>query len=167
MTLIAAGDAIPAMTTTLTRGAGLVPQLSRYSAASVVALATDLSAYTMLCTLSVKAPLAGVVGYSIGMIVHYALSSKFVFDGTVSKKATSRRLMEFAASGLLGLLFTWAVIDVLTGYFAVSAIVAKGTAVVISFLAVFVIRRRIVFAAAFDGSGSGADFVYSKSGSCR
>jgi putative flippase GtrA len=167
MNLVAAGDAIPAMRTALIRGAGLFPQLSRYSVASVVALMTDLSAYFALCTLSVKAPLAGVVGYSIGMIVHYALSSKFVFDGSGSKKAASRRLVEFAASGLMGLLFTWAVIDMLTGYAAVSAIVAKGTAVVTSFLAVFLIRRRIVFAAAFDGSGTSADFVYSKSGSCR
>jgi putative flippase GtrA len=167
MKLLSGGDALPAMRTVLTRGTELVPQLSRYSTASVVALATDLSAYTMLCALSVKAPLAGVVGYSIGMIVHYALSSKFVFEGSGSQKAASRRFMEFAASGLLGMLFTWAMIDLLTGYFAVSAILAKGTAVVISFLAVFFIRRRIVFASAFDVGVSGADFVYSKSGSCR
>jgi putative flippase GtrA len=133
---------------TLMSGNSLIPQLSRYSMASVFALATDVGLYTLLCGFAVNAVLAGITGYAAGMITHYILSSMFVFDGRLSQKPAARRLIEFTASGLLGLVLTGLVIGVMTEYFAASAIIAKLAAVILSFLAVFFVRRSIVFAPA-------------------
>lgn len=149
------------------RAAAVVPQLSRYSLASVAALAIDVAVYMSLCALAVNAPVAGVVGYAVGMIAHYALSTAFVFDVAHARKSAPRRLAEFAASGLLGLMLTGLVIAVMTDHFAASAIAAKIVATIISFLAVFLIRRCIVFAPASDKAIWNADLVYSKSGSCH
>ncbi|MET1046255.1 MAG: GtrA family protein [Hyphomicrobium sp.] len=142
----------------------LVPQLSRYSAVSVVALATDIAIYSGLCELAVNAMAASIVGYAAGMLTHYLLSSIFVFDIAHAQKSASRRFVEFSASGLLGLLLTATVIGVLTHHFAAPPIVAKAVAVIVSFFAVFLVRRSIVFApSALEKDSSGA-LVYSKSG---
>jgi putative flippase GtrA len=140
-------------------------QLSRYSVVSLLALAADFGIYIALCALAVNAPVAGVTGYAIGMIAHYALSTAFVFDVAHAQKSAPRRLVEFAASGLLGLILTGFVIAILTDVFAASAIMAKAAAVGVSFLAVFLVRRQFVFAPASDKKISGRSFVYSKSGS--
>lgn len=148
------------------RNTAVVPQLSRYSVVSVVALATDVLVYISLCALAVNAPVAGIVGYAVGMIAHYALSTAFVFDVAHARKSAPRRLAEFAASGLLGLMLTALIIAAMTDYFAASAIAAKVVATIASFLAVFVVRRCIVFAPASDKNIWGGGVVYSKSGSC-
>ncbi|MFA5957580.1 GtrA family protein [Hyphomicrobium sp.] len=148
------------------KAVALVPQFSRYSVASVVALATDFTVYGALCALAVNAPVAGIIGYTIGMIVHYALSSTFVFDVAHAQKPAARRALEFAASGLLGLILTGLVITVLTNHFAASPVAAKIAAVAVSFLAVFMVRRSIVFAAISGKNISDAGLVYSKAGSC-
>jgi putative flippase GtrA len=127
-----------------------LPQLSRYSIASVVALAIDIAVYVALCSLAVNPLVAGVVGYAVGMVAHYAMSTSFVFAVINTKKSGFRRLAEFAVSGLVGLGITGAVIATLTQSFAVSAIPAKIAAVIISFLAVFLMRRWIVFASRAD-----------------
>lgn len=146
-------------------GARIMPQLSRYSAVSVLALAVDFGVYVGLCRWAVNAPVAGIVGYAAGMLAHYILSSSFVFDVTNSQKSAQRRLAEFAASGLFGLVLTGAVIATLTEYFAAPAIAAKAVAVALSFLAVFLLRRWIVFAAPSDKKELDPLLVYSKSGS--
>ncbi|MBS0235074.1 MAG: GtrA family protein [Proteobacteria bacterium] len=144
--------------------ARIMPQLSRYSAVSVLALAVDFGVYVGLCRSAVNAPVAGIVGYAAGMLAHYVLSSTFVFDVNHSQKSMQRRFVGFMASGLLGLMLTGAVIAALTEYFAAPAIVAKAVAVVMSFLAVFLLRRWIVFAPPSAKKNSQAGLVYPKSG---
>lgn len=138
----------------------MLPQLSRYSGVSVIALTIDFGVYVALVRFAVNVPVAGVVGYAVGMLTHYLLSSAFVFDIARSQKTARRRLVEFAASGLLGLMLTAAVIASLTDYFAASPISAKAVAVVVSFLAVFLVRRWIVFAPPCDRKESDAPLVY-------
>jgi putative flippase GtrA len=146
--------------------AAVVPQLSRYSVVSIAALATDVLVYISLCALAVNVPVAGIIGYAVGMIAHYALSTAFVFDVAHARKSAPRRLAEFAGSGLLGLMLTGFIIAAMTDYFAASAIAAKVVAIIISFLAVFLVRRCIVFAPASDKNIWDGKLVYSKSGSC-
>jgi putative flippase GtrA len=126
--------------------ARLVPQLSRYSAVSVVALAADFSFYIFLVSIAVKASLAGVVGYALGMLVHYGLSSRLVFDTQRSKKPERRRFAEFLLSGFVGSALTGVVIALATQFLAAPPIAAKCLATVISFGVVFAIRRALVFA---------------------
>jgi putative flippase GtrA len=142
--------------------AGICPQLSRYSIASVVSLAVDLAIYTALCAFSLSPTIAAVTGYVIGMVVNYALSVRFVFETGGSLKSRRRTFAEFAASGLLGLLITTSVVALMTEWLATPASMAKFCAIVLSFFAVFLIRRYFVFASPRqDGP---ADSVYSKSG---
>src|SRR5690554_2192384 len=79
--------------------ARLMPQLSRYGAVSAVALAADFSFYIFLVSVAVKASLAGVAGYVLGMLIHYVLSSRIVFDTRRSSKPGRRRFAEFLLSG--------------------------------------------------------------------
>jgi putative flippase GtrA len=126
--------------------ADLLPQLSRYSIVSTVALGVDFGTYVALCTLAINAPLAGIVGYAAGMLGHYFLSSTLVFDIAQSRKSASRRLTEFVFSGMLGLMLTGLIIAVLTEHFSVGPLAAKLFAVLVSFTAVFLMRRWFVFA---------------------
>jgi len=123
----------------------VVPQLSRYAVVSALALALDFAVFLSLNRLLGLPTLAGAVGYSCGVVLHYFLSRNFVFCAVRSKKSTHRQFSEFVASGLIGLVVTAGVIALATGYLGLSAIVAKVLAVGASFVGVFLIRRTIVF----------------------
>lgn len=124
----------------------LVPQVSRYTVVSILALGLDTSVTLGLATLVGQATLSAIVGYSIGMILHYFLSVRFVFDAHASRKSRRRQFAEFALSGLVGLAMTAGVIELATAVFGLPLIVAKIPAVIMSFIAVFVLRATIVFA---------------------
>jgi putative flippase GtrA len=147
--------------------ASIIPQFSRYSLTSVVALAADFAIYVALFAGSVKASIAGVAGYGMGMLVHYLLSSRFVFDTGRSQKSDGRRFVEFALSGLVGITLTGFVIAVATEGCGLGPIAAKIIAAAISFAAVFAIRRRFVFAEGNLEIGEEGLSVYSKSGSSQ
>jgi putative flippase GtrA len=124
-----------------------MPQLSRYSVASVLALGLDFWVFLALVGAGWSAPLAGVVGYAIGMTAHFSLSTRFVFAASRVAKPEARLFAEFALSGLVGLAITAAVIAAATELFHVSALAAKVLAAGTSFVAVYLVRRRIVFSA--------------------
>lgn len=148
------------------RDGRIIPQLSRYSIVSVLALSADFSVYVGLVEASIKASLAGVAGYGIGMALHYFLSSRFVFDIEGSRKSETRRFMEFVFSGLFGATLTGIVISVATQALAFDPIVAKVVAAGLSFVSVFAIRRSFVFAAEREQQNAERPLsVYAKSGS--
>lgn len=121
------------------------PQLSRYSAASAAALALDFIVYLVLTRLHMSLPIAGVMGYSAGAVLHYALSTRFVFDTRSIDKVQPRLLGEFILSGLAGVIVTGYVISLASGA-GVPAFSAKLLATGASFLVVFALRRYVVFA---------------------
>ncbi len=124
----------------------LLPQLSRYTVVSALALALDLGLFLALTRgVGVKAAFAGVVGYSAGLVLHYILSTRFVFDTGSSAKSQARMFAEFAATGLVGVGITWAVIAAGTEFALLPDVVAKAAAVGTSFFAVFLLRRTMVF----------------------
>ncbi len=123
-----------------------VSQLSRYAAVSALALALDFGVFLGLNAIIAAPTLAGVVGYGCGIILHYHLSRRFVFDIAGSTKSAQRLFSEFAASGVIGLAVTAGVIAAATGLFGLAPIAAKACAAVASFVSVFIIRRTIVFA---------------------
>ena len=124
----------------------LMPQLSRYGVVSIAALAADFGVYIALFSAAVAASLAGIAGYAVGMVVHYFLSSRFVFKTQGSRKSERRRFVEFLLSGLVGITLTGFIIAIATGAFGVAPIAAKIVAAAVSFAAVFAIRRSVVFA---------------------
>jgi putative flippase GtrA len=124
----------------------VVPQLSRYTIVSAMALAFDFGVFLALNAAFRLPTLAGVIGYGCGIVLHYFLSRHFVFLATRSKKSAHRLFTEFVASGLIGLAVTAGVIALATTVLGWGPIVAKIVAVVASFVGVYLIRRTIVFA---------------------
>jgi putative flippase GtrA len=146
----------------------LVPQFSRYTLVSAVALAVDFGFFMLLCALGVMATLAGIVGYTIGMIVNYILSSRFVFDTAGLDKSQLRQFCEFAVSGVVGIALTGFVIAISTEMCGFGPVVAKVIATGVSFVAVFAIRRVFVFAPEdHAGAHDVPHRVYAKSASWR
>lgn len=128
------------------RGHGLLPQLSRYTVVSVLALGLDFLLFLTLTHAGVaKAAIAGVIGYSAGLVLHFLLSSRYVFNVANAGKSQARLFAEFAATGLVGVLITWAVIALATDIGHLPPVIGKAGAVVVSFAAVFVLRRSVVF----------------------
>jgi putative flippase GtrA len=125
---------------------GLAAQLNRYAIVSALALGLDIAVYLALAQSGYRATFAGMIGYAIGMALHFSLSTRFVFKRGASGKSEARLFTEFALSGLVGLAITAVVIEMVTGMLGLSAMLAKVLAVIMSFMAVFVLRKSVVFA---------------------
>jgi putative flippase GtrA len=126
--------------------ARLMPELSYYTIVSAVALAVDLVLFTALTRGGMRAAVAGLCGYSVGLVLHYILSVRFVFEARSQDKSTVRQFIEFVVSGLIGLAITWLIIAVATEWLHLPALIGKIGAVGTSFIVVFLLRRGIVFA---------------------
>ncbi|MGU9978573.1 GtrA family protein [Phreatobacter sp. HK31-P] len=122
-------------------------QMLRYGSVSAVALAVDMALFLALTGSDLGALSAAVAGYAVGLLVHFLLSSRFVFDAARTGKGRSRLFGEYALSGIAGILVTAATVAMLVEGAGLAPVPAKAVAVVLSFVAVFVIRRSIVFAA--------------------
>jgi putative flippase GtrA len=118
----------------------------RYLVVSAVALGCDIAVYAALIA-GTGATAAGAAGYTFGLLVHYALSARWVFPDGAGSRRTGPTLVKFAATGLVGLATTAAIIDALTRNHVAGALSAKAAAVVTSYLIVFLLRRMYVFAA--------------------
>ena len=119
----------------------------RYLVVSAVALGCDLAVYASLIGGGTRATAAGAAGYMFGLMVHYALSARWVFPDAAGTRRTAPTFIKFAASGLIGLATTAAIIDVLTRNHLAGAFSAKAAAVVMAYVMVFLLRRTYVFAA--------------------
>lgn len=136
----------PDLVRSIRSGHGMVPQFSRYAMVSALALALDFSIFLGLNSVLGMPTLTGVIGYACGLVLHYQLSRRFVFDTARSAKSAHRMFTEFVASGLVGLAITAGVIAGATGLLGTSAFIAKVLAAGASFIGVYLIRRTIVFA---------------------
>ena len=125
---------------------GLVPQLSRYTIVSALALVLDFTVYLLLAAGGMTGALAGAIGYACGLALHYMLSVRYVFDAAAAHKGQSRLVAEFALSGLAGMAITALVIAVTVDLGGMPLLPAKMLAVGVSFLVVFALRRGVVFA---------------------
>ncbi len=119
--------------------------LTRYLAASVVALLFDLSVFALGISLDFAPAFASAIGYCIGIVVHWLVSAQYVFVGK-RRDGVALQLQRalFAGSALVGLGITVGVVA-LSSVVGVSAIAAKGIAVAISFFAVYALRKWGVF----------------------
>ncbi len=126
--------------------ARLMPELSYYTIVSAVALGVDLAVFKSLLLGGMRASLAGIAGYAVGLVLHYLLSVRYVFETQGSTKSAARRFGEFAISGGVGIAMTWGIIALATDVMHLPALLGKVAAVGTSFVVVFLLRRGIVFA---------------------
>lgn len=120
----------------------------RYLLASIGALAVDMGSFLMLLSAGLAAAAASAVGYSLGILAHWMLSSRTVFFDTVAERGRARNAQKagFVGSALLGLLLTTLIVG--AGDAAgMDPRLAKLVAIAISFIATWLVRSRFVFRA--------------------
>jgi putative flippase GtrA len=121
-------------------------RLVRYMLASAIALGADLGSFFMMYSLGAFVPAAYAASYSLGILIHWVISSRLVFADAVAERgvARTRQKAMFVVSALLGLALTTAI-----GSLAVNAgvhpIVGKMMAVVASFALTWLLRSKVVF----------------------
>lgn len=119
--------------------------ITRYLAASIIALAIDVALFSTLLALWIDPTAASAVGYCAGIVVHWLVSANLVFVGKTRDGAglhIQRAL--FAGSALAGLAITVTTVELL-GRAGFHAIAAKSITVGISFVAVYAMRKWGVF----------------------
>lgn len=123
----------------------LVP--GRYIAASAVALGFDMGSFLVLLAVGMPAASASALSYSLGIVVHWFISSRAVFVAGVAERgpARTRQKALFVASALIGLALTAGIVG-LGSTIGVDPRLAKLAAVGVSFVATWLLRARIVFA---------------------
>lgn len=119
--------------------------LARYLLASLCALSADMLLFLALARLGAPPVAAACGGYAGGLVVHWAISVRFVFD-TGGGPSHAQRL-GFVASALLGMAITMAMVGGLAAVGMMPAL-AKLLSVPVSFFAVYAMRKYGVFARA-------------------
>lgn len=124
----------------------LVP--GRYLAASGVALGFDMGSFMALLAIGVAAAPASALSYSLGILVHWFISSRAVFTAGVAERgpARTRQKALFVGSALIGLALTAGIVG-LGDAIGVPPLLAKIAAVGVSFFTTWLLRARVVFAA--------------------
>lgn len=120
---------------------------SRYFAASVVALVFDMASFLALLAAGAPAAPAATLSYSLGILVHWFISSRAVFATSVAERgpARTRQKLLFVASALIGLALTAGIVG-LGAAIGLDPRLAKVAAVGVSFIATWLLRARLVFA---------------------
>ena len=121
-------------------------RLVRYGLASVAALAIDRGTFLALLATGLAAAPASALGYSIGIVTHWLVSSRAVFVGRVAERGPDRTRQKamFVGSALVGLALTTLIVGAgeLAGF---DPRLAKLVAIGASFAATWLLRSRIVF----------------------
>jgi putative flippase GtrA len=121
-------------------------QLVRYLGASVIALACDFACFMALLRGGLAPAPASALGYGLGIAVHWLVSSRKVFAGSVADPgpARTRQKALFVGSALVGLAVTTAVVAGATAL-GLNPRLAKLIAVGISFAITWLLRDSVVF----------------------
>lgn len=119
----------------------------RYVVVSFSALAVDLCIFLALLSTGFASVAASAVGYSVGILAHWVLSSRKVFKDRVSGRGTAARTQQkamFVMSALLGLLVT---MGVMAGGNAlgVDPRISKVVAIAVSFQLTYFLRNLVIF----------------------
>lgn len=119
--------------------------ITRYLLASVVSLAFDVALFMVLVAFLVDPGWASAAGYSAGIVVHWVISSSFVFPGKARNGAALQlQRIGFIGTAVLGLGITVSMVSWLVDVGA-APVLAKAAAVVVSFFAVYLTRKYGVF----------------------
>jgi len=118
----------------------------RYGIASVGALAVDMGLFLALLSIGMMAAIASAIGYSAGIVAHWILSSRKVFNDNVAERGAARTRQKalFVVSALIGLALTTVIVDLVTALHGDPRL-AKLVAIVVSFTATWLLRKHLVF----------------------
>jgi len=118
----------------------------RYFGASVLALGVDFGAFVAFLSLGVPPAMAAACGYMMGVACHWVISSRAVFGDQLAAPGAPRRQQQglFVLSALVGLGITTAIVGA-ASRFGLEPRLAKAVAVVLSFQATYLLRKKVVF----------------------
>jgi putative flippase GtrA len=122
----------------------------RYLAVSVAALAVDLGLFLLLLHSGLFSMASSAIGYSVGIGVHWFLSSRTVFQNRVSDRGSAARTQQkamFAMSAVLGLATTTAIVGG-GEWLGLDPRIAKLVAIAIAFQITYWLRNILIFRAA-------------------
>lgn len=123
-------------------------QFLRYFVASLGALAVDMGSFLLLLNSPLHAGLCAAIAYTLGIIAHWILLSRSVFEEGTHKSGQARTRQK-----AVFLFTTWGGLALTTGIvgFAVEAgtdpRLSKGVAIIVSFVLNYFIRKQFVFTA--------------------
>lgn len=125
-----------------------MPAISRelllYALSSALALALDLTLYRACLGAGTSVAAAAAAGFSAGLVLVYALSTRWVFRE--HRLADARQeFICFAAIGLVGLGLTEALLWLLVGRLQLAPMPAKLLTTGAVFLSNFTLRRQLLF----------------------
>jgi putative flippase GtrA len=120
---------------------------TRYLGASAASLGVDFATFMAALSAGVPPALAAAFGYAAGILCHWLISSRIVFVGRVAADSPGRRQQQalFLLSALVGLGITTAIVGLGSRY-GIDPRIAKGIAIVVSFQATYMLRKKVVFA---------------------
>lgn len=119
----------------------------RYGVVSAAALAVDLGIFLALLQSGAMSALAAAIGYAAGILAHWMLSSRKVFQDRVSQRGTRERTQQkamFVVSALIGLVLTMAVVGI-GEQLGIDPRIAKVFAIILSFTLTYLLRNVVVF----------------------
>ncbi|MFN4020091.1 MAG: GtrA family protein [Erythrobacter sp.] len=118
----------------------------RYFGASLGALAVDVSAFFAALALGIAAGPASALGYALGILAHWLISSRAVFHDGVASAGRQRTVQKafFVLSALAGLALTTLIVTLADGA-GIDPRAAKLLAIIASFALTYALRARIVF----------------------
>lgn len=119
----------------------------RYGVVSVGALAVDMGIFLALLQSGMMSALAAAFGYGVGILTHWLLSSRKVFQDRVSERGTRERTQQkamFVVSAVLGLLVTMGIVGI-GDALGLDPRIAKVIAIGISFTMTYLLRNLLIF----------------------
>lgn len=121
-------------------------RLIRYFLASVGALAIDMGSFLALLSLGLASALAAAIGYSLGIVAHWLLSSRAVFQDSLAERGSGRARQKalFVLSALAGLGLTTMIVGV-GDWGGFDPRLAKLVAIICSFTLTYLLRKSVVF----------------------
>ena len=119
----------------------------RYFMASAVALAVDTAVFLAALETGIAPAAAAATGYTAGLIVHWFLSSRAVFTGSLAEQGAQRRQQQalFLGSALAGLAITVGIVGI-GASLGLDPRIGKVVAIAISFHVTYFLRKKMVFA---------------------
>lgn len=118
----------------------------RYLAVSIGALGVDVGVFLGCLGAGIPPGLAAAIGYGFGIIAHWVLSSRTVFQDHVAAGARGRLVQKslFVISALAGLALTTLIVFV-ADHAGLDPRAAKLVAIAASFVVVYLMRSQVVF----------------------
>lgn len=124
----------------------LIPKSVLYLAVSAFALIVDTIIYLFLVEVNLMSLQASAaVGYAFGIAISYLMMSRKVFKEGWLKDSRLKEFILFMVSSIMGLSLTYFVIKMVVSVLGPQILLAKGSAVAVSFISVYFFRKHIVF----------------------